>query len=170
VKHNLRRFTRTAALAVAVAMAASGLAGCSRPEQLPDFSYTTLDGRRASSSALRGKVVLVNFWATSCASCVAEMPQITATHQRFKARGFETVAVAMSYDPPARVADFAESRRLPFQVVIDNTGAIAKELGDVRVTPTTLLVDRQGRVVQRIVGEPDFGALNALIDRLLEAG
>jgi peroxiredoxin len=130
----------------------------------------SIEGERLSFAGLRGKVVLVNFWATSCASCVAEMPQITATHQRFKARGFETVAVAMSYDPPARVADFAESRRLPFQVVIDNTGAIAKELGDVRVTPTTLLVDRQGRVVQRIVGEPDFGALNALIESLLLAG
>jgi thiol-disulfide isomerase/thioredoxin len=73
--------------------------------------------------AMAGKVMLVNFWATSCATCVKEMPQIVATHDKFKARGLDTLAVAMSYDPPAFVAKFAETRKLPFGVAIDNTGA-----------------------------------------------
>jgi peroxiredoxin len=72
---------------------------------------------------MAGKVMLVNFWATSCATCVKEMPQIVATHDKFKARGLDTLAVAMSYDPPAFVAKFAETRKLPFGVAIDNTGA-----------------------------------------------
>ena len=79
----------------------------------PAVLYTLLDGAKANR-ALRGKVVLVNFWATSCASCVAEMPQIAGTFDQFKGRGFETLAVAMSYDAPALVARFTESRRLPF--------------------------------------------------------
>ena len=97
----------------------------------PDVGYTLLDGR-SPTEQWRGKVVLVNFWATSCAVCVTEMPHIVATHERFRSRGFETLAVAMSYDPPASVADFAQSRRLPFGVAIDNTGAIAKSFGDIR--------------------------------------
>ena len=59
----------------------------------PQFSYTLLDGARKSSEALRGKVVLVNFWATTCASCIQEMPQLVATHRQFQPRGFETLAV-----------------------------------------------------------------------------
>ena len=133
----------------------------------PQFSYTLLNGERASSNALRGKVVLVNFWATSCASCVKEMPQLVATHRQFQARGFETLAVAMSYDAPASVSDFAQSRGLPFEVVIDNTGAIAKAFPGVQGTPTTFVIDKRGAIARRIVGEPDFAALKLLVNRLL---
>jgi peroxiredoxin len=139
-------------------------------EILPSVAYTLLDGTPSSTEALRGKVVLVNFWATSCASCVHEMPQIVATHERFKARGFETLAVAMSYDPPAAVAHFAQTRGLPFGVVIDNTGAVARSFGDIRLTPTTLLINKRGQIVKRYVGEPDFAALHRLVDTLLAKG
>ena len=133
----------------------------------PPIAYTLLDGRQGNLEELRGKVVLVNFWATSCTTCVKEMPQIVATHQKFKPRGYETLAVAMSYDPPAYVANFAESRKLPFAVAIDNTGAIAKSFGDVRLTPTTYLINKRGEIVKRYVGEPDFGALHELVEKLL---
>ena len=131
------------------------------------MSYTLLDGRKGSTASLRGKVLLVNFWATSCTACVAEMPQLLATHNRFKDRGYDTLAVAMSYDPPALVARFAESRQLPFGVAIDNTGEIAKRFGDVQLTPTTFLIDKRGNIVKRYVGAPDFAALQQLIDKLL---
>lgn len=126
-----------------------------------------LNGQKASSRDWQGKVMLVNFWATSCTTCVAEMPQIIATHERFKARGFDTVAVAMSYDPPAFVAKFAETRRLPFGVAIDNTGAVAGAFGQVQMTPTTFLVNKRGEIVKRFVGQPDFAALHGLIEQLL---
>jgi peroxiredoxin len=150
-------------------LAAAGgvLAGCARPSLAPAFDYTLLDGTRAHSAAQRGKVVMVSFWATSCAICMHEMPQLVATHRRYAGRPFELLAVAMAYDPPARVAHVAESRRLPFGVVIDNTGAIARAFGDVRGTPTHVLIDRRGLIVRRIEGAPDFAALHGLIDGLL---
>ena len=111
--------------------------------------------------------LLVNFWATSCTTCVKEMPEIVATHEKFKARGYNTVAVAMSYDPPAYVASFAETRKLPFGVAIDNTGAVAQAFGDVRLTPTTFLLDKRGGIVKKYVGAPDFAALHGLIEELL---
>lgn len=145
----------------------AGLAGCGSREPAPQFGYTLLDGSQASTTALRGKVLLVNFWATSCTTCVAEMPKIVATHRKFQPRGYETLAVAMQYDPPAFVAHYAQTRQLPFGVVIDNTGAIAKAYGDVQLTPTTFLIDKQGRVVKRYVGEPDFAALHRLVEQLI---
>jgi len=153
--------------AAAALVVYSGCSVRSEREPAPRFSYTLLDGARASSDALRGKVVLVNFWATSCASCVKEMPQLVAMHRQFQARGLETLAVAMSYDAPASVADFAQSRGLPFGVVIDNTGAIAKAFPGVQGTPTTFVIDKHGAIAKRIVGEPDFSELRLLVDRLL---
>jgi peroxiredoxin len=144
--------------------------GFGRSETVPDVGYTLLDGTRSSTTDLRGKVVLINFWATSCTTCVHEMPQIVATHEKFKQRGFETLAVAMSFDPPAYVINFAESRKLPFAVAIDNTGAIAKSFGNVELTPTSVLVNKRGEIVKRYVGEPDFAALHALVDKLLSEG
>jgi peroxiredoxin len=150
-----------------VGLASALLPGCSSRDPAPDFAYTLLDGSKGNTQSLRGKVLLVNFWATSCVTCVKEMPEIVATHRKFQPRGYETLAVAMSYDPPAYVANFAQSRQLPFGVVIDNTGAIAKAFGDVQLTPTTFLIDKRGAIVKRYVGEPDFAALHGLVDRLL---
>ena len=138
-----------------------------RAEAAPPVTFNMLDGSKASTEQLRGKVVLVNFWATSCVTCVHEMPQIAATHQKFKARGYETVAVAMSYDPPAYVANFAETRKLPFSVALDNTGSLAQSFGKVQMTPTSFLINKRGEIVKRYVGEPDFPALHALVEKLL---
>jgi peroxiredoxin len=143
------------------------LAGCSTQQAAPETRFVLLDGSQTSTQALKGKVVLVNFWATSCISCVAEMPQLIQTHQKYHARGYETMAVAMSYDPPAYVVNFSQSRQLPFMVAIDNTGAVAKAWGDVKITPTTYLVNKRGQIVKQYVGEPDFAAMHQLIEKLL---
>lgn len=136
-------------------------------EHAPSVAYTLLDGTKANTEQLRGKVVLVNFWATSCTTCIHEMPQIAATHEKFKARGYETLAVAMSYDPPAYVVNYTESRKLPFLVAIDNTGEIAKSFGRVQLTPTSVLINKRGEIVKRFVGEPDFASLHTLVEKLL---
>lgn len=102
--------------------------------------------------------------------CVAEMPRLAALHERLAARGLRTLAVSMHYDPPALVTTFAERKMLPFAVAIDNTGAIERAFGGIRGTPTSFVIDRQGRIVRRITGEPDFGELGELLERLLAQG
>ena len=167
----MKLLSRTfAATAIVAALAVGGVLAyqvLNRYPSMPEVPYTLLDGKQASTAQLRGKVTLVNFWATSCTTCIREMPQIVATHQKYKDRGFQTLAVAMAYDPPAYVANYAESRKLPFAVAIDNTGAIAKSFGDVRLTPTTYVINKRGEIVKRYVGEPDFNALHALLEQLL---
>lgn len=133
----------------------------------PETKFVLLDGTTRTTADLRGKVTLVNFWATSCTTCVAEMPMIVQTYEKYRSRGYETIAVAMSYDPPAYVVNFAQTRKLPFLVAIDNTGGVAKAWGEVNVMPTTYLVDKEGVIVKRFVGQPNFEELHKLIERLL---
>ena len=162
-----RLWTLLAAVALA-AIAAAVYLGTGR-SAAPPSTFVLLDGSTRTTADLKGKVTLLNFWATSCVSCVAEMPQIMATHEKYQARGYQTLAVAMSYDPPAYVVNFAQSRKLPFGVAIDNTGAVAKAWGDVQLTPTTFIVDKRGEIVKRYVGAPDFAELHQLIEKLLAA-
>jgi len=157
--------TRRAALAT---FAAALLAGCGN-DAAPPSTFVLLDGSSQTTQDLKGQVTLINFWATSCTTCVAEMPEIVATYDKFKGRGYDTIAVAMQYDPPSYVVNFANTRKLPFKVAIDNTGAVAKAWGDVQLTPTTYIVDRQGQIVKKYVGAPDFAELHKLIEKLLAA-
>jgi peroxiredoxin len=116
---------------------------------------------------LRGKVAVVNFWATWCPECVKETPRMVEAYRRFSARGYETIAVAVR-DQPARVAEFASRRALPYKVVMDTDGSIAREFGNVRVTPTTFVIGRDGRVLRRYVGEPNWEEFDRLVERALE--
>ncbi|HWP19864.1 MAG TPA: TlpA disulfide reductase family protein [Burkholderiaceae bacterium] len=159
-----------AAAAVAVAIAGAGYLALGTRDAAPAVDYVLLDGTRQNLADLRGKVVLVNFWATSCVTCVKEMPEMVATYDKYRDRGLDFVAVAMSYDPPAYVSNFAESRKLPFKVAIDNTGQVAREFGDVKLTPTTFLLNKRGEIVKRYVGEPDFAQLHQLVEKLLAEG
>jgi peroxiredoxin len=156
-----RLLTGGATLALCLA-----LWGCAN-ERAPESTFVLLDGSTLSSKQLQGKVTLVNFWATSCTSCVAEMPDLAATYNKYKDRGYETVAVAMRYDPPSYVVNFAQTRQLPFKVAIDNTGVVARDWGEVQLTPTTFLVNKRGEIVKRFVGTPNFVELHQLIDKLL---
>jgi peroxiredoxin len=145
----------------------ASLAGCGRRERAPEVAYTLLDGRAGHTAEHRGAVMLVNFWATSCVACMQEMPTFVATWHKYRPQGFEVLAVAMSYDPPAQVAHFAETRALPFGVVIDNTGAFARSFGDVSVTPTTFVIDKRGGIARRYVGAPDVAELHRRVEGLL---
>lgn len=136
-------------------------------EPAPQLRFTLLDGQQLGTNDLLGQVVLVNFWATSCGVCVAEMPALVALHENYRAQGYQTLAVAMQYDPPALVSDFATRRQLPFGVVIDNTGAIAHGFGDVQATPTSFLINRRGEIVHRFEGAPDLPRLRKRVAKLL---
>src|SRR5215467_11249041 len=89
---------------VAVALAAgAGVYMNTGTAAAPASTFVLLDGSKKSTDDLKGKVTLVNFWATSCTTCVAEMPNVMATYEKYRAQGYDTLAVAMSYDPPAYV-------------------------------------------------------------------
>lgn len=133
----------------------------------PQATFTTLNGKSLALSSLRGKVVLVNFWATSCPGCVAEMPDLIRTHQTFHPRGLETIAVAMSYDPPAYVLSYSQRNKLPFIVALDMKGEIARAFDNVKLTPTTFIIDKTGNIIQKTVGVLDFPKLHTILAKEL---
>ncbi|MEO8389852.1 TlpA disulfide reductase family protein [Polaromonas sp.] len=161
---------RTVLAGILALAALVGLSGCGGAQVAPESTFVLLDGSKKTTADLKGKVTLVNFWATSCVTCVAEMPKVISTYNKYQAQGYDTLAVAMSYDPPSYVVNYAQTRQLPFKVAIDNTGAVAKAWGDVQLTPTTYLVNKRGEIVKQYVGEPDFAALHQLIEKLLAEG
>jgi len=153
---------------VALAAIAAGVAiGILQRPEVPQARFAALSGASFTTADLRGRVVLVNFWATSCVTCVAEMPKMVQTWRKFAPRGYEMVAVAMSYDHPNAVAAFVQKRALPFRVALDMNGTVAQAFGNVSVTPTTYLLDRSGRIVAKYVGEPDWAEFHARIERAL---
>ena len=152
---------------IALVVAAGAVYVMTAGARAPESTFVLLDGSKTTTTDLRGKVTLVNFWATSCVTCVAEMPDLVATHEKYRDRGYQTMAVAMSYDPPAYVVNFTDSKKLPFQVAIDNTGEIARAWGDVKLTPTTYVMNKRGEIVKRYIGAPDMKELHLLIEKLL---
>ena len=139
-----------------------------RTPEAPQVTFKTLADGQITTAQLKGKVTLVNFWATSCVTCVAEMPRLIETHQKYRAQGFDTIAVAMQYDPPNYVSKFTESRKLPFKVALDVDGAVAKAFDGVRLTPTTFVIDKKGRIIKQYLGEPKFAELHGLIEAALK--
>jgi peroxiredoxin len=96
------------------------------------------------------------------------MPQMVDTYNKFKGQGLEFVAVAMKYDPPNYVVNFTQTRQLPFKVALDVTGEAARAYGDVALTPTTFVIDKDGRIIKRYVGKPEFAALHELLAKALK--
>lgn len=151
------------ALLMVVALAVSvALTSLSKPPA-PDVSFLALDGERTALSRLRGKVVLVTFWATTCTPCLRKMPELMAMHRRLAPLGLATWAVAMSYDRPDWVINYAQRQQPPFSISLDVEGKIALAFDDTRATPTMFLVDREGRIVRRWIGEPDIAAVERRI-------
>lgn len=146
-----------------------GASACKAPSSspLPDINLTTIKNKQVQTRALADKVVLVSFWATSCKSCVEEMPALIKTYKAYQDQGFEVLAISMQYDPPAQLVAYAEQKTLPFPVIHDSYGDIAAEFGDVAVTPTAYLFNKAGQQVEKTVGILDFGKLHTFLNKEL---
>ncbi|WP_157779607.1 TlpA disulfide reductase family protein [Cupriavidus pauculus] len=133
-------------------------------------AFTTIDGRRIALSDLGGRIVLVNFWATTCGTCLAEMPELIAIYRQYQPRGLEVIAVAMPYDDLQQVRQYAAKQALPFPVVFDQGGALARDYEQVQVTPVTFVIDPSGQRISKTVGVINFAKLRAFLDASLPAG
>jgi thiol-disulfide isomerase/thioredoxin len=138
-----------------------------KTEKINDVVFTTIHGETISMQSLKGKVVLVSFWATSCTSCIKEMPDLIKTYHQYKNKGLEIIAVAMPYDPPLQVVNFAKQKEIPFPVMHDSYAEITQKFGGVSVTPTAYLYNKEGNRIQRAVGILNFNKLHALLDQEL---
>jgi len=137
--------------------------------QAPAIALTTIEGKRIELTGLRGKPVLVNFWATTCPSCVKEMPELMALHRDLATQGFTVIGIAMPYDRPDQVLRMARERAIPYPVVLDPMGEATRAFGNVVLTPTSFLIAPDGRVAQSVVGEIDVEAVRKQVQSWLKS-
>jgi peroxiredoxin len=136
----------------------------------PDIDFRIIDGRTLNLKQLQGHPVLVVFWATSCPGCIKEMPHLIDLYHDLAPRGLEIIAVAMAYDPPDRVLAMHQHKQIPYPIALDVQGEVASAYGDVQQTPTTFLIDPNGRVVKQTIGRLDMAQLRANLHSMLLQG
>jgi len=117
----------------------------------PDFTFPGLDGKMVRLADYRGKVVLVNIWATWCKPCVDEMPSMEKLYHKFKGENFEILAVSIDEPGLKAVAPFMKQHNLTFPALIDSEGAVKAVYGITGV-PESFIIDKQGILIKKIVG------------------
>jgi thiol-disulfide isomerase/thioredoxin len=139
------------------------------PVQSTDFELPTLDGKKLKLSALKGSVVLLNFWATWCPPCRAEIPSMESFHQKLKGKGLRVLAVDLAEESP-KVRDFVTKNKMEVTVLLDGTGKIGGTYGASSI-PTTYVIGKDGSILARAIGarEWDTPEMIALFETLLSS-
>ena len=135
-----------------------------RPEKISSMEFNILDDEKLSSDDI-DKILILNFWATDCPTCIKEMPDLAKIYQEFK-NDIELIAVAMPYDLPSRVVNFKNKNELPFKVALDPESKILGEFEQVKLTPTTIISDKNKVIQQIIIGEINYEDLKETILKL----
>ncbi len=153
----------------AFASADEALVAKEERKSAPKLSLPTLEGQKGQLSQLRGKVVVVNFWATWCGPCKAEMPEFTKVHAEYRDRGVEVIGAA-NEERKARdkVQEFVRRLEITFPIWLEASLDHLEAFKVGPAIPATVIIDRQGRVAARITGPTDAARLRALLDRVLQ--
>ena len=130
----------------------------------PDFTLTDLQGQKVTLSQFRGKVVLLNFWATWCPPCVEEMPSMEQLHNLFKDQGLVLLAVNIEEDGAKTVPHFQRGKNFSFPILLDLAAEVQNRYGVFRF-PETFIVDRNGNLVDRLIGGRNWMA-DTLLKRI----
>jgi thiol-disulfide isomerase/thioredoxin len=134
----------------------------------PKLEFSDIPGARRQFSKLKGKIIVVNFWATWCAPCKAEMPEFVKAYAAYRDRGIEFVGAANEpRSAKAKVREFMQELQIQFPVWLEASEDHMKALGVGPGLPATVILDRQGRVAARIAGVTDGAQLRELLDRIL---
>lgn len=135
----------------------------------PNASMTGLDGKAFSIEELRGKPVLVTFWATTCPGCIKEQPHLVDLHQKYSDKGLTIIGVAMAYDPLEQVEALTAKRQLPYIITHDTDGQIALNFGNIKLTPTSFLIAPDGVIRFKKIGELSMPIIEQEISQMLNA-
>ena len=152
-------------ISVAIALGTIAAAWHFWPEaqRMPEMSFHLTDGRTLSSSELRGRSVLLNFWSVSCEVCLRDIPTLTRLHEGLAAENFMVLAVAAAYDPPPTVISTIERLQPGSPVALDVHGEISAAFGGIEATPTNILVRPDGKISDTYRGPIDEVRIRATL-------
>lgn len=137
-------------------------------EEVPDITVVTITGERIALAGMRGEPLLVTFWASTCSTCLEEMPHLIDLYHELSPRGLKIIGIAIFYDPPNRVLAMQESRRIPYTIALDIDAHASRAFGEVGLTPTTFLIAPDGRVVYQKTGGMDMNRVRNEILAMLK--
>jgi cytochrome c-type biogenesis protein len=163
----LNRFNPEALLAAEPAAAAADLIPEAERPPAPDFAVTREDGSALPGSELRGRVVVVNFWATWCGPCRLEIPYFNRIYQEYRARGVEFIGVSVDEGGWKDIRAFVKEQPIEYTVVLDANQKAADAFGGLPGLPVTFILDRQGRIAAKHIGITDADDLRQSIEALL---
>lgn len=143
-----------------------GFSGLPPNSDAPNFTLAALDGKNVSLSDFKGKVVVLNFWATWCSPCSREIPDLNDLYNRYQEKGLAVISIAMDRDGSGVVKSFAEEHKIGYPVLLGDA-QIQKSYGGVSGIPSTFLIDKKGKVVTNSVGYQNPEALEKRIQSLL---
>lgn len=133
----------------------------------PDFVLPTLDGREIRLSEYRGKVVILDFWATWCKPCRVELPHFIALYDEFASEGLEIIGVSLDRTSKREIASFVKEWKIPYIIVIGNR-EVVQSYGGISGIPTTFVIDRQGNIYRKYLGYRKKKVFERDILKLLE--
>jgi peroxiredoxin len=152
---HVSRPSATPSTELAALFAAMGIRRPAEPADAPDFTLMSLESQVVQLRALRGRLVLLNFWATWCAPCVHEMPSMERLYQTFKQTDFVLLAVSMDRQGEKVAKPFVEQLKVTFPILLDRTSEVGHQYG-VRGLPTTYLIDPDGRLIGAAIGAREW--------------
>lgn len=133
----------------------------------PDVSIKTITNKTINLSSLRGRVVLITFWASNCRSCLQEIAHFKSLYNDYHQAGLEIIAIAMQYDRPDHVVATRKSMQIPYDIALDLTNKLAVAFGDVSLIPTTILINPNGDIVYNTTGIFDLANMQTRIESLI---
>lgn len=136
-------------------------------QKAPNITLQLIDGRTVELSAYSGKPLLITFWATSCPGCIKEMPHLVELYKEMNPKGLEIIGIAMPYDRPDYIMEMVKRKNLPYLIAYDLKGEAVEAFGHVSLTPTTFLIDTQGKIVKKKIGEMNMPEWHKRIDLIL---
>lgn len=145
---------------LALAISAYFIFGGSSLRPAPSISMTSLNGHSFNTLQRNNKPLLITFWATTCSSCVQEMPHLIELQKRFS-NNLDIVGVAMYYDNIEHIHEMVKRRSLNYNIVFDKSGDIGNAFGGIRLTPTSFLITAQGEIIYQKIGNIDFKKIEA---------
>lgn len=136
------------------------------PYSLPDITLEALDGPPVALNSLLGKPSLVVFWASTCSTCISELPNLIKLYDEYSPRGMQIVGIVIYYNDPIEASAMVQNKGIPYRILLDRNKKATYAFGGVHLTPSSFLISPEGKILYRQTGETDFVKIREILQNI----